>query len=138
MIVTMVMLDLAGLVMTLWSVDLNVVSLMEIVVVVDYSAHIAHGFATDQSLTRDEQASAALVSFGLPVFQGGFSTLLAVCLIGFAKSKGFEVLFKMFFGFVLFGLLHGLVLLPVVLSLLPRCGAGKAVTVQVRVREGEP
>ena len=41
------------------------------------------------------------------------------CLIGFAKSKGFEVLFKMFAGLVGFGLLVGLGLLPVVLSLLP-------------------
>ena len=33
--------------------------------------------------------------------------MLAVSLIGFAKSKGFEVLFKMFAGLVGFGLLHG-------------------------------
>ena len=47
---------------------------------VDYSAHTAHGFATaDVSLSRDEQASAALLALGLPVCQGGFSTLLAVC-----------------------------------------------------------
>ena len=47
---------------------------------VDYSAHTAHGFATaDASLSRDEQASAALLALGLPVCQGGFSTLLAVC-----------------------------------------------------------
>eukprot|EP01050_Picozoa_sp_SAG11_P031808 SAG11_NODE_10044_length_861_cov_1.077428_1_plen_175_part_00 len=38
------------------------------------------------------RAAAALVELGLPVFQGGLSTLLAVVLIGFAKSKGFEVL----------------------------------------------
>ena len=87
---------------------------------VDYSAHIAHGFVTaDPALSRDARVSAALLELGVPVFQGGFSTMLAVCLIGFAKSKGFEVLFKMFAGLVGFGLLVGLVLLPVLLSLLP-------------------
>jgi hypothetical protein len=41
-LVTMVLLDLAGLVMTLWGVDLNVVSLMEIIMAVGFAVDCKH------------------------------------------------------------------------------------------------
>ena len=40
---------------------------------------------------------------GVSVINGGFSTLLAVVLLAFSQSAGFRVLFKMFFGIVVFG-----------------------------------
>lgn len=42
-LVTMVMLDLAGLVMTLWDVDLNVVSLLEIIMAVGFAVDCEYG-----------------------------------------------------------------------------------------------
>jgi predicted RND superfamily exporter protein len=70
--VGLVLLDLVGHLMVGWDVKLNLVSLMEIIMAVgfavDYSAHIAHGFATaDQRLSRDEQVSEALQELGVPV-----------------------------------------------------------------------
>lgn len=48
---------------------------------------------------------------------GGLSTLIGVLPLGFASSEIFFTVFIVFFGLVLLGLLHGLVLLPVLLSI---------------------
>ena len=52
---------------------------------------------------------------GPAVFNGGFSTFLAVALLITSKSFLFVTFFKIFFLVVGFGIYHGLVVLPVVL-----------------------
>ena len=52
---------------------------------------------------------------GPAVFNGGFSTFLAVALLITSKSFLFVTFFKIFFLVVGFGMYHGLVVLPVVL-----------------------
>ena len=47
----------------------------------------------------------------------GFSTFLGVIVIAFSESKLFQLLFRILFSIVVLGLLHGLVFLPVLLSL---------------------
>ena len=51
------------------------------------------------------------------VLNGGFSSLLALSLLVTSKSHIFVSFFKIFFMICVFGLFHGLILLPVVLCL---------------------
>ena len=59
-----------------------------------------------------------LTNIGPAVLNGGISTFLAFVLLCMSKSIIFLTFFKIFFLVVVFGLFHGLLFLPVVLSLI--------------------
>ena len=84
---------------------------------IDYSVHIAHAFNTCVGTSSDERIKKTMVEMGPAVFNGGFSTFLAFAILVFAESYAFVVFFKTFFLIAVFGLYHGLVFLPVILSL---------------------
>lgn len=90
--------------------------LISVGLVVDYSAHVAHMFATSGG-GANVRAGKALNRIGPSVFNAIMSTLLAVVVISFSKSYIFRVFFKVLFLTVVVGGIHGLVLLPVLLSL---------------------
>jgi Niemann-Pick C1 protein len=83
---------------------------------VDYSAHICHTFLTLRG-SRRERAAATLVDIGPAVLNGGISTFIAFILLVTSDSHVFSSFFKIFFLVVVFGLFHGLLLLPVILRL---------------------
>ncbi|XP_062583779.1 protein patched homolog 1-like isoform X2 [Saccostrea cucullata] len=116
--VIMTLVDVAGI-MHFWGLSINIVSCINLVIAiglaVDYSAHIGHCFMTFVG-DRNERVRATLVEMGNPVFSGGFSTFLAFILLAASKSYVFTTFFKIFFLVVIFGLFHGLVYLPVLLS----------------------
>ena len=121
--IALVMLNIIGM-MGHWGLAINVTTLINLVLAigftVDYSAHVAEVFfAVDPALrSKDARAIHAVGTIGASVLNGGLSTLFGVLLLAAAKSAAFVALFKMFFLMVTLGLLHGLVLLPVVLSLI--------------------
>jgi hypothetical protein len=82
---------------------------------VDYSAHIMHRFLTESG-GREERVRTTLTNIGPAVFNGGVSTFLAFILLATSKSHVFSSFFKIFFLVVTFGLYHGLLFLPVLLS----------------------
>ncbi|XP_056018910.1 NPC intracellular cholesterol transporter 1-like isoform X2 [Ostrea edulis] len=116
--VIMTLVDVAGI-MHLWGLSINIVSCINLVIAiglaVDYSAHIGHCFMTFVG-DRNERVRATLVEMGNPVFSGGFSTFLAFILLAASKSYVFTTFFQIFLLVVVFGLFHGLVYLPVLLS----------------------
>merc|ERR1719201_2483551 len=59
-----------------------------------------------------------VLAVGLAVLHGAASTFCAVMLLSMAGSYIFIVFFKMFFAICLFGVINGLILLPIVLSLI--------------------
>ncbi|XP_011308362.1 patched domain-containing protein 3 isoform X2 [Fopius arisanus] len=84
---------------------------------VDYAAHVGLEFTRARG-TRDERSISTLGLIGPAVFNGGLSTFLAFMLLGASRDYLFSSFFKLFAAVVVFGLFHGLIFLPVILSLL--------------------
>ena len=83
---------------------------------VDYAAHIAHCYLVSKG-TKTQRATHAFVSISPAVIHGGISTFLAVIPIGgFTQSHASITFFRMVSLTVFFGLYHGLLFLPVLLT----------------------
>ncbi|EGD79613.1 hypothetical protein PTSG_10460 [Salpingoeca rosetta] len=103
------------------NVDFNSVSAVNIVIAVglaiDSSVHIAHAFLSAHG-TRNERVAEALRRLGRSVTNGAVSTFLAIVLLANAQSYIFQVLFKLLSLILGFAFFHGIIVLPVVLSLI--------------------
>lgn len=107
--------------MALWDVNLDSISMINLIMCIgfsiDFTAHICYTYMTSKSRSSEERVREALYSLGMPIFQGSVSTLLSCIALLLARSYIFLVFFKMIFLVIVFGALHGLFLLPVLLSL---------------------
>ena len=97
-------------------------------IAVDYAVHIANTYLSIKApvalkgrpqAQREFKAREAISEIGSSVLHGGISTLLVISVIGFAKLISFQYFFKTWMTFVTIGMLNGLVLLPIILSM---CG----------------
>merc|ERR1719375_273191 len=112
-----------------WDLDFNSVTAVNLVLAVglavDYSAHLAHSFLIAPG-NGEDRAKHAVDHIGASVFNGAFSTFLAVFPLALSKSFVFRVFFKMWFMITIFGTYFGLVVLPLVLRFLsPWIGEAK-------------
>ena len=114
-------LELLGL-MYIWNVSINSISMINLVMAlgfsVDYNAHVAYHFVSSKAASPELRVIDALGKIGGSVFLGGLSTFLGMMPTVFASSTVFQIFFKMFVGIVVLGLIHGLAILPVYLTLL--------------------
>lgn len=84
---------------------------------VDYSAHVGHCFMVKGGPDKNARALEALSDIGAAVLNGAISTFLAVAVLLFSSSYVFVVLSSQFALTVALGIVHGLILLPVMLSI---------------------
>ena len=118
--------------MSLWSVNLDSISMINLIMCigfsVDFSAHISYAYMSAHGLSAARRVEESLYGLGLPILQGAISTIIGVSTLIMAPSYIFEVFFKTIFLVISFGVLHGLILLPVMLSIFgpgsSLCGGG--------------
>ncbi|VEN54168.1 unnamed protein product [Callosobruchus maculatus] len=107
--------------MALWGVNLDSISMINLIMCigfsVDYTAHICYAYMSSKAKTPDEKVKESLYALGLPIFQGSVSTILGMIALLLANNYIFAVFFKMVFLVVFCGAMHGMFLLPVLLSL---------------------
>lgn len=108
--------------MTLWDIRLDGVALINLVMCigfsVDFSAHICYHFITHRTESGgSEPIRTSLYALGWPIVQGATSTIIGVFGLAFAPSYIFITFFKMILLVIVLGALHGLILLPVLLTL---------------------
>lgn len=107
--------------MALWDVNLDSISMINLIMCigfsVDFTAHICYTYMSSKAKSSKEKVRESLYSLGLPILQGASSTILGCIALLVAQSYIFLVFFKMIFLVIFFGAMHGLFLLPVLLSL---------------------
>ncbi|CAK6968574.1 patched domain-containing protein 3-like [Scomber scombrus] len=107
--------------MALWNVSLDSISMIVFTVcigfTVDFSAHVAYAFVSSKKSNPDDKAVEALSNLGYPILQGALSTILGVTALAVSTFHTFRTFFKIFFLVMLFGMVHGIIFTPVILTL---------------------
>lgn len=107
--------------MSLWGVSLDSISMINLIMCigfsVDFTAHICYAYMSSKKERPDDKVRDCLYALGLPIVQGALSTILGLVALLLAETYIFLVFFKMVFLVIFIGAMHGLFLLPVLLSL---------------------
>ena len=89
---------------------------MSIGLMVDFIMHILLRYYESKG-TREKRVIETLSTMGASILVGAISTFLGVLLLWFSTSEIINNIFVAFIGLIVFGVLHGLVFLPVVLAM---------------------
>ncbi|XP_045389430.1 patched domain-containing protein 3-like [Lemur catta] len=107
--------------MAFWNVNLDSISMINLVICIgfsfDFSAHISYAFVSSSQPSVNRKSIEALYELGYPMLQSAVSTIIGVCVLSAAKAYIFRTFFKIMFLVMLFGAAHGLIFIPVFLTL---------------------
>ncbi|XP_033126912.1 patched domain-containing protein 3-like [Anneissia japonica] len=108
--------------MTSWNINLDFQSSIFVTLStgfsVDFSAHIAYTYAVAPYKLGNKRTIYALYSVGMPMLQAGLSTVLGLLALSNSTTYILSAVFKIIFLVTVIGVIHGLVFLPVFLSVL--------------------
>ena len=113
---------MAGVFGFLFYLDLSLSSITMIHVImsigfsIDFAAHISHAFMISSGSSRNERVKESIDKTAAPIFHGAVSSLLGIVVLVFARSYIFQTFAQVMALVLVFGLLHALFLLTVVLS----------------------
>jgi len=93
---------------------------------IDFAAHIAHKYLATQAPShlktdqqqRDYKVSQAVSQMGSSIIHGGLSTLLAISVMAMGQTYFFHIVFVCWTTLLIFGMLNGIILQPIVLSII--------------------
>jgi|ERR1712232_153113 len=92
--------------------------LVSIGLLVDFIMHMLLRYYESTATNRVDKVKDAIQSMGSSILLGGISTFLGVLPLVISTSEIFQNLFICFLAMVILGVTHGLILLPVMLSLI--------------------
>lgn len=129
--VCMVLVNIGG-VMSMWSISLNAVSLVNLIIcaglAVEFTIHITRAFTITPADAytinpRENRARKALTTVGGSVLGGiTLTKFIGISVLAFTRSKIFEVYyFRMWLALVFIAAIHALCLLPILLSYVGGC-----------------
>ena len=117
--VASIMVGVVGYMLYL-NVSLSAISMVMLIMSigfsVDFTAHICHGYMMSDGEKRSTRVQQAIDKTGAPIFHGAVSSLLGVSVLAGAKSYIFRSFAAVMSFVLLFGIMHALFLLPVILS----------------------
>ncbi|XDV48718.1 hypothetical protein PO909_018097 [Leuciscus waleckii] len=139
--IVMITVDTVG-VMTLWGIDFNAVSLINLVtavgISVEFVSHITRSFSLSIGHTKVERAKEATANMGSAVFAGvAMTNLPGIVVLAFAKAQLIQIFFfRLNLVITLLGMVHGLIFLPVLLSFFGP-GVNNALLLQIQEKKAK-
>jgi len=105
-------------IMCFWGVNLDMISLLGLVIcigfAVDFTTHVSYAYITAEGDSED-RIRRAMSALGVPILQGGFSTVLGISALLFMPGYAIKVIAKTIVLVICFAGFHGLFVLPVLL-----------------------